>query len=104
MIAYLHWHFLGFITLSILIVFGKEGWLTSNGSLFHSGLVIFISGFLIQEMYLFTQGVLSRFGIIVIEMQLEILLVAAVLLLTGAVLLLITAISNGLSTIGARYE
>jgi len=94
MIAYLHWHFLGFITLSILTVFGREGWLSSNGSLFHSGLVIFISGFLIQEIYLFTQGVLSRLGIIVIEMQLETLLLAAILLLTGAVLLLLTAIRS----------
>lgn len=92
MIAYLHWHFLGFITLSILTVFGREGWLSSNGSLFHSGLVIFISGFLIQEIYLFTQGVLSRLGMILIEMQLEILLLAAILLLTGAGLLLFTAI------------
>lgn len=92
MIAYLHWHFLGFITLSILILFGKEGWLTSNGNLLHSGLVIFISGFLIQEIYLFTQGVLSRFGIILIELHLEILLLASVLLLTGASIFLLTAI------------
>ena len=92
MIAYLHWHFLGFITLSIFIILGKEGWLLAYEKLFRSGLIIFISGFLVQEVYLFTQGILSRFDIIIIAMQFEILLLAAILLLAGAGLLLLTAI------------
>jgi len=98
MIAYLHWHFLGFVTLSILIFIGREGWLSYQGSWFNSALMIFFSGFLIQEIYLFAQGVLGRVGIIVTAMQLEVLLLASVLLLTGVGLVLVSTIRSLLLT------
>lgn len=95
MIAYLHWHFLGFVTLLLLIIFTRSEWLSFHVRMFHIGIGIFITGFLLQEIYLFTQPVLAGLGIFLPEVHLEILLMAALLLLVGVGLILAATAKGG---------
>ena len=83
MIAYLHWHFLGFVSLSLIVILARK--IPNPGRLFTGGLALFFFGFLIQELYLFAQGILSRFGIIFMDRQFEILLLSALMLFLGSV-------------------
>lgn len=88
MIAYLHWHFLGFITLMLFVAFGVNHWLPARNNVFRIGLALFLSGFLLQEIYLFAQAALAWFDVTILSLHLEILLLAALLLLAGTVLLM----------------
>ncbi len=89
MIAYLHWHFLGFVTLEILVLFGSANWLDPYLRLYRWGFRIFVFGFIIQETYLFAQPVLARLGISLAEIHLELLWFASMLLFVGTVVFLI---------------
>ncbi len=88
MIAYLHWHFLGFVTLTLLTLFGSKGYLPLNTSLFRTGMAIFIAGFLLQETYLFTYQKLVWLGVSLPEVHFETLLLASILLLAGTAVIL----------------
>jgi heme/copper-type cytochrome/quinol oxidase subunit 3 len=88
--GYIHLVMLGFMTTGILAWFEHEKIINLNGKMAGSGIIIFFSGFLISEILLFSQILITYINLSVIPYQL-VLFPAALLMLTGAALLFTSA-------------
>lgn len=88
-VGYLHFTLLGFVSLFILVQYLMTSTLSQTKFTTYTFL-IFISGFLINELLLFTQGLVTWLDIGTIPGYLEGLLLASTLLLVGVTLLWFT--------------
>lgn len=95
-IAYLHLVLLGIITLFILFQSQDEKWL-NNSKVTKSGIWIFLSGFILNELLLVTQGITSLFYIIIPFIDIG-LVVAALFLFTGTVFIFSSQFSKKIYT------
>jgi len=82
-IGYLHFTLLGFISLFILTQMQMIKVLDTNHKLFSYGISIFLAGWLINELYLFTMGFMSWIGGPALPFYTEGLLFASILLCIG---------------------
>lgn len=82
-IGYLHLTFLGFVTISCFTLYAMNQILSSYVTYTKFGLVIFISGFLLNEFILFVSGLTSWISETSLVIQNELLLLASILLLLG---------------------
>jgi hypothetical protein len=84
-IAYLHLVLLGIISLFIIFQATLENWI-KQGSVVIAGIIIFLSGFLLNEVTLASQGITSFFYILIPQIE-AILFFASILLVTGVLLI-----------------
>lgn len=82
-IGYLHFTLLGFVSLFILTQLQMLKVIDTNRTLFSYGMIIFLCGWLMNELYLFIMGFMSWLGGPAIPFYTEGLLFASILLLIG---------------------
>lgn len=85
-IGYLHFTLLGFVSLFILVQYAMTGILPWN-QVSLSGFFVFMAGFVLNELLLFTQSLFNWFNLGTIPLYIPGLLTASVLLLLGIILL-----------------
>src|SRR5699024_1937731 len=82
-VGYLHLTFLGFISLLALSMFQMVRILDGTNRLMKTGMTLFITGFTLNELVLFSSGLLSWTGLGAFPLQNGLLLMASLLLACG---------------------
>lgn len=92
-IGYLHLVMLGFVTLYLIAHLFQSGYFTNRIKIAKTGIIVFASGVVINEMVLMTQG-LSAMLMLSSAVYPVLLLIAALWLFSGTLLIAISAIKN----------
>lgn len=92
-IGYLHLVMLGFVTLYLIAHLFQSGYFTNRIKIAKTGIVVFASGVIINELVLMTQG-LSAMIMLSSTLYPVLLLIAALWLFSGALLIAVSAIKN----------
>lgn len=91
-IAYLHLVLLGAITI-FLIAYGYSIRIIPETKLSHAGLLIFVSGVLLNELVLMVQGIAS-FSYFAVPYVNQVLFIVALIILSGLIMVLISKFKN----------
>lgn len=89
-IGYLHFTLLGFVSIFIISQYQIIDIIDTKRSSVHIGFVIFFSGFVMNEFFLFIMGLFSWLNISAFPLYFEGLFIASLLLLIGIIILWIT--------------
>ena len=92
-IGYLHLVMLGFVTLYLIAHLFQSGYFTNRIKIAKTGIIVFASGVIINEVVLMTQG-LSAMIMLSSTVYPVLLLIAALWLFSGALLIAMSAIKN----------
>lgn len=82
-IGYLHLVLLGFMSFLVLALFLHKGWLEADGNVTRIAFTLFIIGFLLNELTLFLQGLMSWTSGLTLPYANALLFIAALMLLCG---------------------
>ncbi len=96
-IGYIHLSLLGFISFLMISFIIQYGWIQLNRSV-KFGLIVFIIGFSLNELMLFSQGLFDWIGNILFMYTNQILWMAALLLFIGIMFIFVGAIKKGRKT------
>ncbi len=91
-VAYLHLSLLGFISTGILLFFGWRNWLNFKKTITWSGLLIFLTGFIMTEILLGIRGffpdAVSRYALLMTYM----LIIHAAMMATGIFIMMLSSL------------
>lgn len=93
-IGYIHLSLLGFISFLMISFIIQYGWIQLNRSV-KSGLILFIIGFSLNELMLFSQGLIDWIRNVPFMYTHQILWIAALLLFIGIMFIFVGAIKKG---------